>query len=54
MGDAGRLAALACTIVGTIGFLYRMQPRAVPAIMPTGMIAGASMPNRVKLGDVSP
>ena len=28
------LAALACTIVGTIGFLYRMQPRAVPAIMP--------------------
>jgi EmrB/QacA subfamily drug resistance transporter len=28
------LASLACTIVGTIGFLYRMQPRAVPAIMP--------------------
>jgi EmrB/QacA subfamily drug resistance transporter len=28
------LALLACTIVGTIGFLYRMQPRAVPAIMP--------------------
>jgi MFS family permease len=28
------LAALACTIVGTISFLYRMQPRAVPAIMP--------------------
>ena len=28
------LAALACTIVGTIGFLYRMQPREVPAIMP--------------------
>ena len=28
------LAALGCTIVGTIGFLYRMQPRAVPAIMP--------------------
>jgi EmrB/QacA subfamily drug resistance transporter len=28
------LAALACTIVGTIGFLYRMQPRGVPAIMP--------------------
>ena len=28
------LAALACTIVGTISFLYRMQPRAVQAIMP--------------------
>jgi EmrB/QacA subfamily drug resistance transporter len=30
----GALAALACTIVGTISFLYRMQPRAVQAIMP--------------------
>jgi predicted MFS family arabinose efflux permease len=28
------LAVLACTIVGTISFLYRMQPRAVPAVMP--------------------
>jgi EmrB/QacA subfamily drug resistance transporter len=28
------LAALGCTIAGTIGFLIRMQPRAVPAIMP--------------------
>ena len=28
------LAALACTIVGTIGFLYRMQPRSVQVIMP--------------------
>jgi len=28
------LAVLGCTVVGTIGFLTRMQPGAVPAVMP--------------------